>query len=62
MLLTRIPHFRDLMVASFECPHCNTRYDSFEAMIAWLYSICPEYQKMCKVFVVAHKDYQPCVV
>ena len=26
MLLTRVPHFRDLMVASFECPHCNTRY------------------------------------
>ena len=25
MLLTRIPHFRELTVCSFECPHCGTR-------------------------------------
>ncbi|KAL3137445.1 hypothetical protein ABBQ32_006965 [Trebouxia sp. C0010 RCD-2024] len=25
MLLTRVPHFRDIMVASFECGHCNFR-------------------------------------
>lgn len=26
MLLTRVPHFRDIMVASFECEQCNFRY------------------------------------
>lgn len=26
MLLTHVPHFRDIMVASFECQHCNLRY------------------------------------
>jgi len=25
MLLTKIPHFRELMVCSFECPHCGHR-------------------------------------
>lgn len=25
MLLTSVPHFRDIMVASFECEHCNFR-------------------------------------
>lgn len=25
MLLTHVPHFRDIMVASFECEHCNFR-------------------------------------
>ena len=28
MLLTRVPHFRDIMVASFECEQCNFRYYS----------------------------------
>ena len=25
MVLTRIPHFREVMVCSFECPHCGNR-------------------------------------
>lgn len=25
MLLTHVPHFRDIMVASFECEHCSFR-------------------------------------
>jgi len=25
MLLTRIPHFRELIVMAFDCPHCNYR-------------------------------------
>ena len=25
LLLTRIPYFRDIVVMSFECPHCNVR-------------------------------------
>ncbi len=26
LLLTKVPHFRELMIASFECPHCGFRY------------------------------------
>ena len=29
LLLTHVPHFRDIMVASFECEHCNFRYNKF---------------------------------
>ena len=25
MLMTKIPHFREVMVCSFECPHCGNR-------------------------------------
>lgn len=25
MVLTKIPHFREVMVCSFECPHCGNR-------------------------------------
>lgn len=26
MLLTRIPHFKEVMVVSFECEHCGARW------------------------------------
>nr|ABF70002.1 zinc finger (ZPR1 type) family protein [Musa acuminata] len=26
LLLTRIPHFREIVLMAFECPHCNERY------------------------------------
>lgn len=29
MLLTKIPHFRELTVCSFECPHCGNRCAKF---------------------------------
>ena len=25
MMLTKIPHFREVVVCSFECPHCGNR-------------------------------------
>ncbi|MCO5572513.1 hypothetical protein L7F22_026268 [Adiantum nelumboides] len=25
LLLTRIPHFREIVLMAFECPHCNER-------------------------------------
>jgi hypothetical protein len=28
MILTKIPHFREVMVCSFECPHCGNRWST----------------------------------
>ena len=25
ILMTQVPHFRELVIYSFECPHCNNR-------------------------------------
>eukprot|EP00884_Botryococcus_braunii_P018348 jgi/Botrbrau1/5197/Bobra.0172s0065.1 len=30
MILTKIPHFREVMVCSFECPHCGNRNNEIQ--------------------------------
>lgn len=35
MMLTKIPHFREVVVCSFECPHCGNRCTCWLDAISW---------------------------
>lgn len=30
-LLTKVPHFKDLIIAAFECPHCGHRNNEIQS-------------------------------
>ncbi|KAI9593203.1 ZPR1 zinc-finger domain-containing protein [Syncephalis fuscata] len=32
LLLTRIPHFREIVLSAFECPHCHTRNSEIQSV------------------------------